>query len=757
MTGVDTVHSMGIYGKGVKIAVVDSGIDWLHPALGGGIGPGYTVLSGYDYVGDGTWPDAGEREPDEDASDMIGHGTFVSGVIAGKNDWFTGVAPEATLLAYKVFSRASTTREDVIIEAFLDAYQAGVDIITASISSPSGFSEDAWAVVADRIVDAGIVVTTSAGNLGANGPFYGGSAGSGKNVLAVGSVETYISGRRSIDLTFSLNGTTSTDRMAYDGNWPYGLENLLIVDVDDGCTPLPRSMPSLANVLVLLRNGSCNGSDKAANLLPFSPQYVLFYEPAQPGNTSYTKLSYSQLPYTSLKTDKAEIIVAAIKAGASVTASVEQKWVGEPRQGGGYPSNFSSWASTYDLKLKPDIVAPGDEVTGPFWINDDFTSTSGTSFSCPYVAGVAALYISKYGGRAVHGSSFAKQLAARIVSSGESVPWKGSVSNAWASPTRVGNGLINATKVLMYDTQLSFAKFELNDTAHFQGSHNINITNSGTVPVTYFFDHQRAVSYEAYWPPNSGSGSPRIKTDSEIYTRDTGVVAPVQLPGPIEAQPGETKNAEFTFQVPAVSIFTSPYMPVYSGKILINGSNGEHLSVPYFGVASDLKTDLKNIWRTSGTAMFSTIRSIPITAKANFTFNLSLEQQDFPIFRASLTYGCKELRWDIFEQDWNGTWSYPPVVGEDGFVGSATTWAHSAEFSQFDPATQDENDLVAFPMRQLVRDAGYYWWWFGRLANGSAIAQGKYSMRVAALLPFGDPSIAADWNVWTTPTITVLG
>ncbi|KAK1997650.1 hypothetical protein LX36DRAFT_577966, partial [Colletotrichum falcatum] len=52
-TGVDQLHEAGIFGKGVKVAVIDSGVDYLHPALGGGFGPGFTVSGGYDLVGEG--------------------------------------------------------------------------------------------------------------------------------------------------------------------------------------------------------------------------------------------------------------------------------------------------------------------------------------------------------------------------------------------------------------------------------------------------------------------------------------------------------------------------------------------------------------------------------------------------------------------------------------------------------------------------------------------------------------------------------
>lgn len=83
----------------------------------------------------------------------------------------------------------------------------------------------------------------------------------------------------------------------------------------------------------------------------------------------------------------------------------------------------------------------------------------------PYIAGVAALYIGKFGGRAKYGKGFAKMLHARIMASGESMAWPGNSADGLthrASPSQVGNGIVNALKVLEYTTQLSLTKFSLN-------------------------------------------------------------------------------------------------------------------------------------------------------------------------------------------------------------------------------------------------------------------------------------------------------
>ncbi|KAI8052038.1 peptidase S8/S53 domain-containing protein, partial [Syncephalis plumigaleata] len=100
-TGVSAVKALGMTGKGVKIGIIDTGVDYTHPALGGGIGAGYKVEFGHDFVGD-KYAETGKAVESNDPRDCQGHGTLVAGVIGAVTANFVGVAPEATLGAYRV-------------------------------------------------------------------------------------------------------------------------------------------------------------------------------------------------------------------------------------------------------------------------------------------------------------------------------------------------------------------------------------------------------------------------------------------------------------------------------------------------------------------------------------------------------------------------------------------------------------------------------------------------------------------------------
>lgn len=144
MTGVDKLHQEGFTGGGLFIGIVDSGVDYNHPALGGGFGPGHKVVAGSDLVGDAFNGTADSVPvPDSDPMDCAGHGTHVSGIIGAlPNPYnFTGVAPNATLGMWKVFGCGTQTVSDVLISAFNLAFEAGVDLISASVGGNNGWTE----------------------------------------------------------------------------------------------------------------------------------------------------------------------------------------------------------------------------------------------------------------------------------------------------------------------------------------------------------------------------------------------------------------------------------------------------------------------------------------------------------------------------------------------------------------------------------------------------------------------------------------
>ncbi|KAM6478861.1 subtilisin-like protein [Trichoderma sp. SZMC 28011] len=608
-TGVDQLHARGIRGKDVTIAIIDTGLDYTHEALGGCFGPGCKVAGGYDLVGR-NWNSHNEKrypkDPDQDPMDHHGHGTHVAGIIAAENEWLTGVAPDAQLLSFKVFADDPwDTDEDVLIQAFCDAYGAGADVITASIGRPDGFADDPWALVANRIAEKGVVVTISAGNEGNTGPFFSSSGANGHNVLSVAA----------INVTGNPNISTS----------------------DPSAAPIPAL--------------------------------------------------------------------------------------------------FTSWGPTNELLLKPDIGAPGFEILSTIPGND-YISMSGTSMAAPYIAGIAALYISKHGGREMHGSGFAKMLSNRIVSSGVSIGWAvGDTDLKFrAPPFQVGTGLVNAIKVIDYDTQLEFEPFSLSDSIQFRSTWTANVTNSGNQTVIYSFELEPQAGVEIL-DPHYG-----IKTAYKL--EPLRIVPPVSLPSDVAVGPGETEQIEFTFGLP--EHINDDYLPLYGGKVWIRGSNGDDLSIPYGGAAYDTEKAFDSMFLGEP---FITDRG----ANWTWAFNIDKSRFDFVELNARLDYPCFHLRWDIYTPFWTEIhWDYPPVVGESGYVGAAATMRDADTFWYYDPSRMDKDQTVSFPIMRVPRGYAKHWW-FGKLANGSYLAPGNYTLRFAALRPYGNPSISDHWDIMRLP------
>ncbi|KAG9126235.1 hypothetical protein FRC07_004315 [Ceratobasidium sp. 392] len=207
-TGVDKLHAEGYFGKGITVAILDTGIDYTHPALGGKFGPGNKVAGGFDFVGDAfTSRDGGPPPiPDNDPlaqcpghSPRFGHGTHVAGIIgANPNNPhnITGVAYEATINAYRIFGCQGSTNDVILVDALNKAYEDGNDIINLSLGAPDAWGKSASSLLAGRIAAKGRIVTFAAGNDGIFGGWY---TATGSGVISVGNAAE-LSGVGSINL-----------------------------------------------------------------------------------------------------------------------------------------------------------------------------------------------------------------------------------------------------------------------------------------------------------------------------------------------------------------------------------------------------------------------------------------------------------------------------------------------------------------------------------------------------------------------------
>ncbi|KDE03626.1 hypothetical protein MVLG_05876 [Microbotryum lychnidis-dioicae p1A1 Lamole] len=279
MTGVDKLHAKGYLGSGIRILVIDTGVDYKNPILGGWFGKGSKVGFGHSFVTDKGTPTS---KPDP-YSNCSSHGTHVSGTIgANQNKYgFTGVAPKATLGMYRIFPCSGPTPDDVTVESLLRAMEDDVDVINMSLGSPSGWmGVSSVEHVVQKLIAKGIHVVTSAGNDQSEGMFYANSPTASQDGISTASVEVTVV--PAYNMVFNTRGYPS---MSLFSARPLGVDHpmpLYITSTDlnvdnDACEPLPKSTSSLRNHVVGVRRGTCYSSTELKKLAAKGARYVIVY------------------------------------------------------------------------------------------------------------------------------------------------------------------------------------------------------------------------------------------------------------------------------------------------------------------------------------------------------------------------------------------------------------------------------------------------------------------------------------------------
>ncbi|KAI8649528.1 hypothetical protein NCS55_01452800 [Fusarium keratoplasticum] len=742
-TNVAAMHQAGHFGEDVVIAIVDSGIDYTHPAFGGGFGPGYRVEAGYDLVGD-DYVAGGEYKPDDDPMDCLGHGTHVAGIAASGDSYLPGVAPKARLRAYKVFGCGDGTYEDTIVAAFLKAYEDGADVINASLGSNRGFPDSPTALIASTIAAAGVLVVFAAGNSGSTGPFYTSSGGNGVGSLAVGSVQaedwvayqfTAISSSgETRDIAylsdtlkqFNLNGTFAAftrpdvrEKTACTWDQPTGPKDSVTVIPKGTCAwqIQDSSVIGKTNSILYIQteSGDWERPDRAV------------YREDQPQNSAV------------ILYEDGDWIMSQAEAGYDVTFEFihNNQAISIPRSGfaGGRINDFSSWGPTLDARMKPEISAPGGSILSTWPVSSGSWATySGTSMASPYVAGVGALFFGSRGGRSALGPKAAQMAVDRIIASGRPVQHNDGTSNP-ASVVRQGAGIVDAASVILSGTSVSPANLNLNDTVHFNPSHQVVLTNSNDETVTYQVTHEAGITIHT-----KGNGDAWVSSEPS-YSSDEGEVATVSLSDDtFTLGAGESATLHLEFVEPAT--VSASYLPVYGGRILFGGSNGEVVSVTYMGIKGSIYAS--DTWEMD--------RGVPMwlsgyggLMEEGYEYSLETGSDVFqPYF--NILWSTREIGLDFVTRDWEPSdWVYPPVAGKNNWIGSVRTRPSGLN-----------DEIINFPLVNYPRVSGaFYVAPQGYFANGSSIPDGEYRLLGRAVRTFGDLNNLDDWQYALSPWFSV--
>ncbi|RKP05332.1 peptidase S8/S53 domain-containing protein, partial [Thamnocephalis sphaerospora] len=188
--GVDQLRKQHrLDGHGIKVGIIDSGIDYRHPALDGCFGQSCRVAYGWDFVGD-AFTGHNTPVPDADPRDTCnGHGTHVAGIVGASSAVRSGIATGVLFGAYRIFGCRGHGRSDVTLAAMEYAAMDSMDIVNLSFANSNGWPWSLHAAAADRLTARGIAVVAAIGNSGMHGMWATATPAIASSAIAVAAVD----------------------------------------------------------------------------------------------------------------------------------------------------------------------------------------------------------------------------------------------------------------------------------------------------------------------------------------------------------------------------------------------------------------------------------------------------------------------------------------------------------------------------------------------------------------------------------------
>jgi minor extracellular serine protease Vpr len=425
-----------VTGNGITIAIIDTGIDYNHPDLGGGFGDGRTVIGGYDFIDD-----------DSDPMDELGHGTHIAGIIIN-------IAPNSKLLAYRVVDYNGLVKSSDVIRAMDLAISDGADVINLSLGSMSESNELRKSI--KQLTNSGIIVVTAVGN---SGPIFGsiGDPAQYEDVISVGSqytdevnstlaiinidsIEEDLIGLPLIDsvpLTDNLNAELKFVNYARN-------EDLIGIDLSGKIAVAKRRGAEPSDIVYFSQKESNVAKNGALGLIIINTMPGLIKgRLLHPGMAIDYKPSIPTLLIT--QEDGEKILEYIEESNTTITMSFRNDNLTN------FVSLFSSRGPVSSFYTKPDLVSFGEQVNST-WLDNSYKFQNGTSFSAPQVTGTVALLLE------LHGDLNKDQILGIL---GPSASPLTNSYNLYLPSTLQGSGSLNIDKALqspisIHQSQLSF-------------------------------------------------------------------------------------------------------------------------------------------------------------------------------------------------------------------------------------------------------------------------------------------------------------
>jgi minor extracellular serine protease Vpr len=714
MTGADFAQSeLGLTGAEVKVAVMDTGIDYNHPDLGGG--KGNRVTHGWDFVGDAfnaSDPANDSPIPDDDPMDCNGHGTHVAGIVGADGD-IKGVAPGVTFGAYKVFGCVGSTFADIMMAAMEMALADGMDVLNMSIGAAFQWPQYPTAVAASNLVDAGMVVVASIGNNGAAGVYSAGAPGLGEKVIGVASFDnSHINA-----LTFNVDPSGQQVpylTLATAEDPPTTGISPRVAFVGQGCEADPYLSDPAGEIALIVRGG-CTFEEKYQRAANAGAAGVVIHNNVT-GLFAGGGVTTRGIFGIGISLADGEHIRTLIGSGEVVTLEWTDERVNAPNPSGNLISSFSSYGLSPDLALKPDIGAPGGLIRSTYPLAlGGYATVSGTSMSAPHVAGGVALLLEAQPNVQPH--------AVRGILQNSADP-----KNWWGNPGlgfldnvhRQGAGMLDIPGAVLTTTRVTPAKIATGESEAGPFTQTLWVANHGDEAVTYDMTHV-----------------PALSTGGSTFAPSffTGFASVAFSPSSITVPAGDTRSVQ-------VMITANPGLPdrsQYGGYIVLSGDDGGVLRVPYAGFKGDYQSIVTLVPTEFGFPWLAKLEGDSFFDQpdgATFT----MQGDDIPYFLVHFDHQAQYMEMRIL---------------------------HAVSGVPVHPVFHETNVFEYLP-RNSTPTAFFAFEWDGTRIHGEmargrgnpnelfmVVPDGDYEIELRVLKALGNPNDPAHWESWTSPIITI--
>lgn len=725
MTGVDQVQQVdGLTGEGVTVAVIDSGIDYNHPDLGGSGTddetkdfPGDRVVGGYDFVGDDYDSEAGTPvAPDEFPDDCGGHGSHVAGIIGADGDpaagGVLGVAPGVDLLSYRVFGCDGSSSTEVILQAMEQAMDDGADVVNMSLGASFATWQDyPTAQMSDVMTDRGVTMVISAGNEGVAGTFSSGAPGVSAGAITVASVDN--TDRRAPYATAAGReiaygaATGSTAAVPTSGELELISAGAPGTEAAQGCESSVVPPATGAGQALLVERGVCAFHLKALAGQEAGYDAVILYNNA-PGvvNPTVEGDPAITIPVVMIGQDDGLALQEALTSGGVTWAWQEGAAVFE-NPTGGLVSDFSSYGLTAELQLKPDVAAPGGSIWSTIPLEQGgHGSMSGTSMAAPHVAGAAALLLESSPELAP------ADVKTAMMNTADPLTWSLMPDAGYLEPVhRQGAGMMDMVGAVHATTRVGEPSISLGEGEAGPAAVTLTVSNDSDAEQTYAVGVRDGIA----------TGHPTY--DPGFYDApalaDTGadtVTVPAHGSTELTVTLGEDFGEDGL---------------IYGGWITLTGAEDD-IVVPFAGLSGDYQAlpvlddqgmGLPVLGVSDGAG------SVLLDPDGGHTY--TMQDGDIPYIAYYLGYPVERLEIDAYRI--NGGGKAKPVNPSVGLIDEGDHLGRSAE-----PQVYGWDGTYALKNQK-----------------SKTVKNGDYILEMRVLKPLGDPDDPDHWETFTSPRFTI--